>query len=67
MDELIDITKASKLFGVSTKTLRRWDNEGKLKAYRTMGGHRRYKLTDKELEIKGGENSENNNESNSGK
>ncbi len=46
MDELIDITKASKLFGVSTKTLRRWDNEGKLKAYRTVGGHRRYKLTD---------------------
>ncbi len=46
MDELIDITKASKLFGVSTKTLRRWDNEGKLKAYRTMGGHRRYKLVD---------------------
>ena len=46
MNELIDITKASKLFGVSTKTLRRWDNEGKLKAYGTVGGHRRYKLTD---------------------
>mgnify|MGYP002352702491 FL=1 len=46
MNEMIDITKASKLLGVNVKTLRRWDNEGKLKAYRTIGGHRRYKFTD---------------------
>lgn len=46
MDELIDISKASELLGVSTKTLRRWDNEGKLKAYRTIGNHRRYKIKD---------------------
>lgn len=46
MDDLIDITKASELLGVNPKTLRRWDNEGKLKAYRTIGGHRRYKVKD---------------------
>jgi putative resolvase len=46
MDELIDITKASELLGVNTKTLRRWDDEGKLKALRTLGGHRRYKVKD---------------------
>ncbi|KYH29712.1 chromosome-anchoring protein RacA [Clostridium tepidiprofundi DSM 19306] len=46
MKDMIDISKASQMLGVDTKTLRRWDNEGKLKAYRTLGGHRRYKLLD---------------------
>ena len=46
MDELIDIKKASEILCVNTKTLRRWDDEGKLKALRTIGGHRRYKVKD---------------------
>jgi excisionase family DNA binding protein len=33
--------QASKILGVSTKTLQRWDNAGKIKAFRTEGGHRR--------------------------
>ena len=56
MDILINITKAAKFLGVCTGTLRVWDSEGKLKAIRTKGGHRRYKLSDiekmMEIEIK---------------
>lgn len=37
----------AELAGVSVKTLQRWDNTGKLKAYRTVGNHRYY--TDKQL------------------
>ncbi|WP_352420473.1 helix-turn-helix domain-containing protein [Proteiniborus sp.] len=55
------------MLGVDIRTLQRWDNDGRLKAYRTLGGHRRYKLseieslfTNKELEKEKGENSENN-------
>ena len=33
---------------VSKITLQRWDNSGRLKAIRTSGGHRRYKLSDLE-------------------
>ena len=44
---LIRIGIAAKLLGVSTKTLRRWDKDGKLRAtMRTLGGHRRYETTD---------------------
>ena len=38
----ISIKEASKFLGVDPSTLRRWDNEGKLIADRTEGGHRRY-------------------------
>jgi excisionase family DNA binding protein len=33
--------QASKILGVSTKTLQRWDNAGKIKTFRTKGNHRR--------------------------
>ena len=46
MEEMISISKASKILGVDIRTLQRWDNDGKLKAYRTSGGHRRYKLSE---------------------
>jgi len=38
----IRIDIAAKLLGVSKDTLRRWEKDGKIKAYRTMKGHRRY-------------------------
>lgn len=44
MDDLISISKASKLKGVSISTLRRWESEGKIKASRTLNGHRRYSV-----------------------
>ncbi|MGI6426790.1 MAG: MerR family DNA-binding transcriptional regulator [Natronincolaceae bacterium] len=46
MEKMISISKASKILGVDIRTLQRWDNDGKLTAYRTLGGHRRYKLSE---------------------
>lgn len=46
MDKLLSIKKVSEILDVHIDTLRRWDNDGKLKAVRTEGGHRKYKLSD---------------------
>lgn len=47
MSKMINISQVSKLTGVTVKTLKIWDNEGKLKcAFKTVGGHRRYRLED---------------------
>jgi len=40
--ELITISEAAKLLGVSIDTLRRWDEKGQLKSVRSEGGHRYY-------------------------
>lgn len=40
----LTISQAAKLKGVSTKTLRRWESEGKLIPERTASGHRRYDM-----------------------
>jgi excisionase family DNA binding protein len=45
MDNLVSISKAAKILGVSEITLRRWDREGRLIAAKTEGGHRRYDLS----------------------
>jgi excisionase family DNA binding protein len=42
----ISISEASKLLGVSIRTLQRWEVKGKIKAFRTEGGHRRYEVGD---------------------
>ena len=39
---LISISEASNLLGISEVTLRQWTDEGKIKAFITPGGHRRY-------------------------
>lgn len=39
-------SEAAELFGVDRKTLARWEQEGKLRAIRTAGGHRRYRMAD---------------------
>jgi excisionase family DNA binding protein len=41
---MITIQEASKTLGVTPKTLRLWEKEGKIKSYKTEGGHRRYNL-----------------------
>ncbi len=46
MTNLITIREAAELLGVSTKTLRRWEQEGKIHATRTVGGHRRFNMTE---------------------
>ena len=48
MKNLLNMKEAMDYLNVSKITLQRWDNSGKLKAIRTSGGHRRYKLSDLE-------------------
>lgn len=43
---LLTITEASRSLGISTDTLRRWEQEGRVKPVRTVGGHRRYSQAD---------------------
>lgn len=42
----LSISDAARILHVSLDTLRNWDASGKLKAYRTLGSQRRYKLSD---------------------
>ena len=46
MNNLITIREASDLLGVSIKTLRRWEQQGKIASIRTVGGHRRFRRGD---------------------
>lgn len=39
---MLNIEDASKLLGVSKRTLRNWEKDGKIKSIRTPGNHRRY-------------------------
>lgn len=41
-DDLVPIGEAARRLGVSLDTLRRWDEEGKLRVVRTLGGQRRF-------------------------
>jgi len=51
--ELLTIREVAELLGVHQQTLRRWDNEGKLKAFRIgRVGHRKYKKEDIERLVK---------------
>jgi len=38
----LSLSEASRLLGVSTATLRRWSNAGRLTVFTTPGGHRRF-------------------------
>jgi excisionase family DNA binding protein len=40
-DKQYSLSEAAKILGVTTKTLRNWDNQGKIHTTRTAGGHRR--------------------------
>jgi putative resolvase len=44
--KLLTLQQTSDILGISKKTLRIWDDEGKLISIRTIGGHRRYKEED---------------------
>ena len=45
-ESLVSISEASYILGVSEATLRQWTDEGKIKAFITPGGHRRYSKVD---------------------
>lgn len=38
--------EAATLLGVTVRTLHRWELDGKIRSTRTIGGHRRYEITD---------------------
>ncbi|MBI2852402.1 MAG: helix-turn-helix domain-containing protein [Chloroflexi bacterium] len=46
IETLLSIREASQILGVSEVTLRQWTDEGKIKAFITPGGHRRYSRTE---------------------
>ena len=46
MSNLLTVSEAAELLGVSTKTIRRWESEGRIKSIRTEGGHRRFTVSD---------------------
>jgi excisionase family DNA binding protein len=41
-DDLVTISEAAEILGVSEPALRTWTDEGQIKAFVTPGGHRRY-------------------------
>jgi putative resolvase len=48
MDKLLLMKEACQLLGVTTKTIQRWDKEGKIKIVRTPGGRRRIPVSEVE-------------------
>lgn len=48
MKELVTLSKASKILGVTTNTLRNWDEAGKIQTVRTSGNHRRIPIEELE-------------------
>ena len=45
-ESLVSISEASRTLGVSEAALRQWTDEGKVRAFITPGGHRRYSRAD---------------------
>ncbi len=52
MKETLTVFTASKYCNVSSKTIINWVDAGHIKAYRTVGGHRRIKKPDLEAFMK---------------
>lgn len=46
MTEHVTLSAASKLLGVTVRSLRKWSDEGKLRTIRTEGGHRRVAMSE---------------------
>lgn len=44
--ERLRIAEAASYLGVHPDTLRRWERAGKIRAYRTPGGERRFDIVD---------------------
>lgn len=45
-DQLLTPAEVAVLFRVSPKTVTRWARAGKLRAIKTMGGHRRFRRSE---------------------
>ena len=51
-EELLAISEAARMLGVTVETVRRWEREGRIKAVRTPAGHRRFRRSDVEALLK---------------
>ncbi len=47
--EWLTLGQAAKYLGVAQSTMRKWSDQGRVSAFYTPGGHRRYKLADLDL------------------
>lgn len=45
-DPLLTPSEVASLFRVSAKTVSRWEQMGRIKAIRTLGGHRRFRRSE---------------------
>lgn len=45
-EKMLTVAQASAIAGVSTMSIRRWTDSGKLKTYRSAGNHRRIKYSE---------------------
>ena len=45
-DRLLTPAEVAEMFRVNPKTVTRWARTGRLRAIKTIGGHRRYRLTE---------------------
>ena len=45
-DKIFSISEAAEYLGVSPLTLRNWERRAKVRAFRTPGGHRRFRKSD---------------------
>lgn len=45
-EQYLTVSQAASLLFVSTQTLRRWEEQNLIAVSYTVGGHRRYKLSD---------------------
>jgi excisionase family DNA binding protein len=48
-DKIFSISEAAEYLGVSALTLRNWESKAKVRAFRTPGGHRRFRKSDLEV------------------
>ena len=53
-DKLLTTGEVARMFRVDPKTVTRWAQSGKIGAVRTLGGHRRYYLSEVERAIEAG-------------
>jgi excisionase family DNA binding protein len=45
-DKIFSISEAAEHLGVTALTLRNWEAQAKIRAFRTPGGHRRFRKSD---------------------
>jgi excisionase family DNA binding protein len=50
-DKLLTPAEVARMFRVNPKTVTRWAQRGKIRAIRTLGGHRRYRQSEIERAI----------------